>query len=147
VLFTALTMALFLVLLGWNIRKMEKVRVSVNFAMDLIRYFPPSMINVEIENPSLIPFSIPPFHLELKDADGQTRAYLSSRKTVKVPMLSHTPIPLDISYVPEFKAQDMLKLAAKGAVIEGRITAQAWWISRTVSIRREYALPKMLQNH
>ena len=149
VLLAVLMAAVGIMLLGWSIRRMDKIQVQAVpwSAMDLIKNFPPSALEVSIKNPGMIPFSLDPFCLEIKTVEGSTLVSLSSRTKQRVKILGDTKIQLRMEYGRDFKLKNWLGAVSGTTYIEGNVTARVLWFRHNIKIREEYELSQMLKKH
>lgn len=131
--------------LGYSLRKLDQIRVELQTPglMDLLKPHAPFVAKIKVNNPTLLPFTLLPFSLELKTTENVPIANLSCGTTTKVKLLSTTEIPLTIKLAKGLKLHDVSSLVTGGAVVEGEVKAKAFGLSRNVPVRKLYALPKL----
>lgn len=130
---------------GYNVRKLDSITVHVQTPglMDIISPQAQYLVKIKVENPTLIPFTILPFTLELIDSDSLMIAKLTCCDTTRIRIKSVTGIPLSITFENGFKLSSIPTIIKKGASIQGTITASTFGFKRTIAVRKEYALPKL----
>lgn len=145
VLALAVLVSIVLVGLGYSIRKLDQIKVELRTPglMDLLKPQTPFVAKIEVNNPTMLPFRILPFSLELKNSENVLMANLSCSQMTTVKLLSTTEVPLTIELTKELKLLDISSLVTGGAVVEGEVKAKAFGLYRSVQIKKLYVLPKL----
>lgn len=148
IIIAVIILCLFLLGLGWNIRKLAQLEVNVQppGMVDILRMQATSVLNVNIKNPTLIPFSILPCSLTVRNSENRLIAHFDSEVTTRVRGMSTTAVPLYITFEPDATTQDKLSLLTQKVSIEGSVTARAFGYQRRENIRKTYAMSELFKN-
>ena len=134
--FWLLLSALLLAFLAWNayqlLRLQKETHISAAGAI-----LSKGEVRISIPNRSVLPFTLMPFRLEIRDKGGKHLFDAQSVSPVRIKALATTEVPLQIDL--SARPVDLFK-AASGVRVSGEVKARLLGITLKRRISQDYAL-------
>jgi hypothetical protein len=134
--FWLLLSALLLAFLAWNayqlLRLQKETHISAAGAI-----LSKGEVRISIPNRSVLPFTLLPFRLEIRDKGGKHLFDAQSFSPVRIKALATTEVPLQIDL--NARPVDLFK-AASGVRVSGEVKARLLGITISRRISQDYAL-------